>query len=163
MKKHNNTSPARRKKTRAEIRTRNKRQLYHVTQNKKQQTPYWNDIDSLHNTAYSLLGSASNVIPLLKDVELVAKVQDRESLLQHAEQLSVKMPDYRHALDTIAAKHAGRSGVIETADEHFECLAIGQEYVEWNERFLEDVMPHVVEIKNLFDRINDHGDKLNHE
>lgn len=110
----------------------------------------WDDLSRLYMQCQALSTSPSQVLPLLKDSEQLAKVKDIHALKQQSEVLRKDAEAYKTRLENIQAKHAGRSGSTENPDELMFVLALGEEYQEWLHSYQSVVLPTVQNILQLF-------------
>lgn len=113
----------------------------------------WDDLHRLYLECRALSVQPSQVTPLLKDQELLSKLDDAKELVNKARVLSKDVTEHNNRLQLIHNKHADRSGGSQSNDELMQVLAIGEEYREWMEGFQIVVMPTVVEIMQQFEAV----------
>lgn len=110
----------------------------------------WDDLQRLYMECQAISTTPSQVLPLLKDSEKLAKIQDTQSLIQQSKVLHKDAETYKQRLMAINAKHAGRSGSTQNPDELMYVLALGEEYQEWLHSYQSVVLPTVQNILEMF-------------
>lgn len=117
----------------------------------------WDSLNSMHTelTKYSL--APALVAPLLRNREVVAKVADKQALLQNAELLGKDVTEFSTRLKSIHAEHAGRTGSSANADEQCAAIQTNEKYLEWIGSFDAVVMPTVL---NLMGQLEQAGANL---
>ena len=141
-------TPVRRTKTQAEITAQNKRKIrVAAAEEALKPNPSWDDLVGVHQSCKYLLGTVRPVASLFVNQELVTAMGDNVTKLRDlASALNKDVAEYVQVLNAIAAKHEGRTGVIDDVADMLTVWTIGDEYNQWTASFESIVVPTVRDI-----------------
>lgn len=112
----------------------------------------WDDLNQLYLECCAVTTSPAAVLPLVKS-ELVADIEDQADLKETLTILTRDAKDYSEKLKAIKAKHEGRAGKVEEADDILLAYGIGEEYQEWLHSYQVVVLPNSNKILGMFDEV----------
>lgn len=92
------------------------------------------------------------VAPLLRNREVVARVEDKKALIENAQLLDKDTREYAGRLSAIHARHAGRTGSSANGDELNDAIQINEDYVDWINSYDSVVMPTVTALLGQFEK-----------
>ena len=110
----------------------------------------WDDLHNIYIQCRALSVTPAQVLPLMKNPEYMAKIQDSQELLRIAKLLAEQVPFYNEILNKIHQGHANKRGSTQDANELMECLEVGEHYQQWMNEYQTYVMPNVEQILQLF-------------
>ncbi len=112
----------------------------------------WDTLAEIYKNcaAYTLVPAA--LIPFIRDKDLCDKVLDKGALVANSRLLASDVAEMNNELQAIHARHAGRTGPIETADGLAEAIQIQEDYVNWCTKYESAVMPTVEALLTMFEQ-----------
>jgi len=114
----------------------------------------WNDLSHLQAQCMQLKQSPAEVVNLLRNQDLVGRIQDKQSLLQLANTLNRDMQDFSARLDQLnqtADRYRGSSVDVAVMSV---LLDTAQAYDQWITSYQLVVIPTAIQITDLFNQIN---------
>lgn len=118
----------------------------------------WSDLHNIYAECCALTTQPAALLPLLRDAELSAKVDDQNRLTQTATVLTRDAKDYNDRLQAIYTKHKARTGSTTSPDDLMACLALADEYTDWMMSYQSVVLPHVETILGMYDAVQQSSD-----
>lgn len=119
----------------------------------QQRTVQWEELQILHVECSRLALQHSTVLPLLQSKDFVAAVKDPKELEQLARLLLKDVQEFTPRLQQIKARHEGRTGPVQSADENMELIMISEEYQQWIAEYSNVVLPTIQAILAMADEI----------
>lgn len=102
----------------------------------------WDELEMLHASTVGLLFSTQNITPLLRNGELISKMDSKEAL-RISQVISKDLIYFKEKLESVYNKHKDKKGGSENPDVLFQCIMIGQEYIEISDSFNRIVTPNI--------------------
>ena len=115
-----------------------------------QQDQVWDALEFLYKNCAAFTIQPAALAPLLRDQELIAKIQDQHALVNHTRLLAQDVKDYCGRLKTIHDMHAGRTGSSVDGDDLMRSIQIHECYLEWCNSYEGVILPTMQSIVDLF-------------
>lgn len=106
----------------------------------------WDSVNNFGALASALNQLPGQLIPLLHDKELMAKIKDQSALASQVRSIVNDVRVYSESLKAIQVKHQGRTGSAKSPDENFEALMVGEDYINWCSQYQGVILPSVIEV-----------------
>lgn len=128
--------------------------LKELIQERKDFENIWNDLSHLQAQCFQLNQSPTQVVALLRNQELVARVADKDSLMQLANTLNRDVQDFSTRLNQLnAAVDQHRGGVVDLPKLAL-LMDVAQAYDQWITSYQLVVVPTAMQITDLFNQLN---------
>jgi hypothetical protein len=136
----------------------NKKNVFNARKNKRGQSSkgvnsdnIWDDLEKVYLECCAVSTTPATVLPLIKNAELVDKVEDRQELTESTAILTRDAKDYAQRLNEIHEKHRNYSGKADTAEEMMLAYSLGEEYQNWLVSYQTVVLPTTNKILAMFE------------
>lgn len=116
-----------------------------------QQDCVWDALEFVYNNVAAFSISPAALSPLMRDKELVAKVEDQAALINHSQILAKDVTDYCGRLKRIRAMHEGRTGSSTDGDDLMRSIQIHECYFEWCHSYENVILPTMQSLLDLFE------------
>lgn len=128
--------------------------LKELVQERKDFESIWVDLSQLQAQCFQLNQSPTQIIGLLRNQELVARVADKATLMQLANTLNRDVQDFSNRLNELnAAADRQRGGVVDVVKLGV-LMDVAQAYDQWITSYQLVVVPTAIQITDLFNQIN---------
>jgi hypothetical protein len=111
----------------------------------------WDDLNTVYLECCAVSTTPATTLPLIKDVELVEKVENKQELIESAGMLSRDAKEYAERLEAIHSKHKEFSGKTNSPEEMMFAMQLGEEYQNWLESYQTVVLPTTNKILAMFE------------
>ena len=118
-----------------------------------------NDLNELDRKCQNMIAHAAELTPYLQNKELV-NAGDKEQISTQAQILSRDLKNIRHELELIRAARP-RDIDPEDPEDISLTLDIGQRYENWQNRYLEVLMPTITRLNDLLIEANENFHRQN--
>lgn len=122
----------------------------------------WDELEMLHAASAGLLYSTNNITPILRNEEILSKV-DASEMVSISKVIANDLSLYKTKLENIYAKHSGKVGGSDDPDDILTTIMIGQEYIELSDSFQNIVSPNIDKILAMAAKVADIDYKLDTE
>ena len=109
----------------------------------REATGCWDDLSDVSKTADGLMLCATEVTPILRNVELCKAVPDSKGLVSTAKMLSGDVQLFASELKALKEQHADKRGGTTNPDELAAAMSLGMDYSNWIERYQGTVLPNI--------------------
>lgn len=128
--------------------------LKELLQERKDFDSIWNDLSHLQAQCFQLNQSPMEVVNLLRNQELVAKVSDKAALMQLATTLNRDIQDYSGRLNQLNTSVDGHRGGVVDLEKLSILMDMAQAYDQWITSYQLVVVPTAIQITDLFNQTN---------
>lgn len=108
----------------------------------------WDDVNRLSALCKRLLGSATGLLPSIRNPRLVAQIDDVVAWNTNAHILARDLMTFSKDFLALEARHLGKSGDAQGPDENMEAIDLSTQYAMFTERYdavLQPTVLHVIE------------------
>lgn len=109
----------------------------------------WDDLNQIAARCGQILGSPGVFLPMLRNTELMAHVDNMELLNRTASVLARDLGEFSKFYSGILAQHTGKTGASTTPDEHLMAIMLHNDYLVWLEQFEANVRPMIESITEI--------------
>lgn len=123
-------------------------------QNNFENNTLWDDLNKLYLECIAVTTTPARVLPLVKNKELLEKIENVKDLKESLTILTKDVVSYSEKLNSIKAKHEGKTGKVVNEDDILFSYSLVSEYQKWLESYQIVVLPNAFKILNMFDEIS---------